>query len=67
MRNRAQRKIALSELNDLVVVLDETPSRSIKIFEYVDYNNARYSFEFTEDALPYYDKFYALLKMMGME
>ena len=67
LRNRAQRKNALSELNNLVVVLDEVPNRSVKIFEYVNYDKAEYSFEFTEEALPYYDKFYALLKMMGMD
>ena len=65
LKNRSQRERALYELNNLIVILDELPSRSVKIFEYVKYDNAKYFFKFTEDALPYYDKPYALMKLMG--
>ena len=29
--------------------------------------NAKYMFELTEEALPYYDKLYALMKVLGAD
>lgn len=67
LRNQVQREVVLIELNNFTVLLDKTPKRSIKIFEYVIYDQAKYSFKFTKEALPYHDMFYALLGMMGAE
>lgn len=66
LRNRNQREVALLEMNELVVVLDENPKRNLKVFEFVAYDQAKYYFKFTKDALPYYDRGYAFLKMIGI-
>ena len=67
LRNRMQRESTLLELNELLIVLDETPKHSIKVFEFVIYDKAEYCFKFTKEALPYFDRGYALLKMLGIE
>lgn len=67
LRNRIQRESTLLELNNLLIELDETPKRSIKVFETVVYDKANYRFKFTEEALPYFDKGYAFFKVLGIE
>ena len=67
LRNRAQRESTLLELNELWVTLDEIPKHSIKVFEFVVYDHAKYNFKLTKEALPYFDRGYALLKMLGIE
>lgn len=52
---------------ELVVVLDEVPKRESKALEFVIYQNAEYRFHIIKEALPYYDKFYTLLQIMGVE
>ena len=67
LRNRKQRESTLPELNNLLIELDETPKRSIKVFETVIYDKASYRFKFTKEALPYFDKGYAFFKMLWIE
>lgn len=67
LRNRTQRESTLLELNNLLIELDETPKRRIKVFETVVYDKASYHFKFTKEALPYFDKGYAFFKMLGIE
>ena len=67
LRNRVQRESTLLELNEFQVAPDEMPKHSIKVFEYVVYDQAKYKFKLTKEALPYFDRGYALLKMLGIE
>jgi predicted aldo/keto reductase-like oxidoreductase len=67
LRNHLQRDATLLELNNLLIELDEIPKRSIKIFESVVYDKAKYRFKLTKEALPYFDKGYAFFKMLGIE
>lgn len=67
LRNRVQREATLNELNELLIHLDETPKHTIKVFDFVAYDNAKYCFKFTKEALPYFDIGYAFLTMLGIE
>ena len=67
LKSRAQREETLRELNAFSVVPNEEPKHTIKVFEFVRYDGSIYYFKLTKDALPYYDKFYFLLKIMGIE
>lgn len=61
LRNKIQRERVLLELNNLSVIPRGNPTNPIKVFKYVTYANNKYDFEFTKEALPYYDLEYALL------
>jgi len=67
LKSLAQREETLRELNDFSVIPNEEPKHTIKVFEFVRYDKSAYFFKLTKDALPYYDKFYCLLKMIGVE
>ena len=56
LRNRTQREATLLELNELWLTLNEMPKHSIKVFEFVVYDQAKYKFKLTKEALPYFDR-----------
>ena len=58
LKNKERRAAVLEDLNSLTVQTAETPSKCIKIFEYVTYSDHRYSFELTEAAYPYFYPLY---------
>ena len=65
LNNKCQRDSVLEELNALVVTTSEDPSKRIKVFKQVTYSGTHYSFQFTKQALPYFDPMYALYQMFG--
>lgn len=67
LNNKCQRDSVLEELDVLVVTTSEDPSKRIKVFKQVTYSGAHYSFQFTKQALPYFDPMYALHQMFGIK
>ena len=67
LNNKCQRDSVLEELNTLVATTSEDPSKQIKVFEQVTYSGSYYSFQFTTQALPYFDPMYALHQMFGIK
>ncbi len=67
LTNQSQRSDILAELNHFAIIPNEQPQREIKVFQYVSYEKAKYSFRLTNEALPYFDKGYAFFKMLGIE
>ena len=67
LNNKCQRNSVLEELNALVVTTSEDPPKRIKVFKQVTYSGAHYSFQFTKQALPYFDPIYALHQMFGIK
>ena len=62
LRNKKQRDEVIAELNALIITTAEEPPQTVKIFEYVKYEKAEYSFELTHQAYPY---FYPLYEFLG--
>lgn len=67
LNNKCQRDYVLEELNALVATTSEDPPKQIKVFKQVTYSGSYYSFQFTKQALPYFDPIYALHQMFGVE
>lgn len=67
LNNKSQRDSVLEELNTLVATTSEDPSKQIKVFEQVMYSESHYSFQFTKQALPYFDVLHALYAMFGIQ
>ena len=67
LNNKCQRDIVLEELDALIVTTSEDPPKKIKVFEQVTYSGSHYSFQFTKQALPYFDMLHALYQMFGIQ
>ena len=64
LRNKKQRDKAIAELNALSLCPYGEKESVVKIFDFVTYERGKYIFEFTSEALPYYDMGYAILNML---
>ncbi len=67
LNNKCQRDAVLAELDALIVTTSEDPPKQIKVFEQVTYSGSHYSFQFTKQALPYFEPIYARYQMFGVK